>query len=246
MAYDVNASLERLEKNLQDISSAREQVQNTVKASSELQGVVKSYVDNINSILEETILLREELGKIKLQNISEAQDAVSAIESSCASVVDSFRNDVSGVLSEFSSENKKIAKTRNELNAFQKKLEESIVISSELKVELEQTSNNLQSIQHSQEKGFDGISKQSEEDLEKLNQSIELLSKGTEEQFTRMSDRIRSLDRIVTNNQVILAYLKQEVTQSQKLVIENLESNRLIFMVGMIILILLVLFLFIK
>ena len=52
MAYDVNASLERLEKNLQDISSAREQVQNTVKASSELQGVVKIYVDNINSILE--------------------------------------------------------------------------------------------------------------------------------------------------------------------------------------------------
>ena len=246
MAYDVNASLERLEKNLQDISSAREQVQNTVKASSELQGVVKSYVDNINSILEETILLREELGKIKLQNISEAQDAVSAIESSCASVVDSFRNDVSGVLSEFSSENKKIAKTRNELNAFQKKLEESIVISSELKVELEQTSNNLQSIQHSQEKGFDGISKQSEKDLEKLNQSIELLSKGTEQQFTRMSDRIRALDRIVTDNQVILAYLKQEVTQSQKLVIENLEINRLIFMVGMIILILLVLFLFIK
>lgn len=246
MAYDVNASLERLENNLQDISSAREQVQNTVKASSELQGVVKSYVDNINSILEETILLREELGKIKLQNISEAQDAVSAIESSCASVVDSFRNDVSGVLSEFSSENKKIAKTRNELNAFQKKLEESIVISSELKVELEQTSNNLQSIQHSQEKGFDGISKQSEKDLEKLNQSIELLSKGTGQQFTRMSDRIRALDRIVTDNQVILAYLKQEVTQSQKLVIENLEINRLIFMVGMIILILLVLFLFIK
>ena len=40
MAYDINLALERLEKNLQDINSAKEQVEDTINASSQLQNVV--------------------------------------------------------------------------------------------------------------------------------------------------------------------------------------------------------------
>ena len=44
MAYDINAALQRLEQNLKDLSSARTQVENTIKASSDLQKVVSEYV----------------------------------------------------------------------------------------------------------------------------------------------------------------------------------------------------------
>ena len=41
MPYDINAALERLEKNLQNLDSARNQDENTVKASAELKSVVR-------------------------------------------------------------------------------------------------------------------------------------------------------------------------------------------------------------
>ena len=37
MPYDINAALERLEKNLQNLDSARKQVENTVNASNNLR-----------------------------------------------------------------------------------------------------------------------------------------------------------------------------------------------------------------
>ena len=39
MAYDISLALERLEKNLQDINSAKKQVEDTINASSQLQNV---------------------------------------------------------------------------------------------------------------------------------------------------------------------------------------------------------------
>ena len=37
MAYDINSALERLEKNLKDIDSARQQVEKTITSSNNLQ-----------------------------------------------------------------------------------------------------------------------------------------------------------------------------------------------------------------
>ena len=76
MAYDINVALERLEKNLQDISSAKQQVEDTVNASSQLQNVVNNYVASINDVLQETLRLKEEIGKMGDQKVTEIKEAV--------------------------------------------------------------------------------------------------------------------------------------------------------------------------
>lgn len=47
MAYDINKALERLEKNLCDVDSARKQVEKTVACSTDLQNIVNGYVASI-------------------------------------------------------------------------------------------------------------------------------------------------------------------------------------------------------
>lgn len=49
MAYDINATLERLEQNLKQLDSARKQVETTVQASEELQNAVAGYVASISN-----------------------------------------------------------------------------------------------------------------------------------------------------------------------------------------------------
>ena len=50
MPYDINTALQRLEQNLNDLTSARQQVEDTVKASSELQETVAEYVSSIETL----------------------------------------------------------------------------------------------------------------------------------------------------------------------------------------------------
>ena len=80
MAYDINVALERLEKNLQNLQSAKEQVESTVSASAELQKIVSGYVASVKSVLEETILLKEEVATMKSQKIVEIKEAVDLVE----------------------------------------------------------------------------------------------------------------------------------------------------------------------
>ena len=74
MAYDINLALERLEKNLQDINSAKEQIEDTINASSQLQNVVNGYVASVNAVLQETILLKEEIAKMRVQKVTEIKE----------------------------------------------------------------------------------------------------------------------------------------------------------------------------
>ena len=126
MAYDINLALERLEKNLQDINSAKKQVEDTINASSQLQNVVNGYVTSVNTVLQETILLKEEIGKMKNQKVTEVKEAVAAIEASCTAIISTFKEDTSSILADLSSENDRLTKSNEFLRVFQTKLEQSI------------------------------------------------------------------------------------------------------------------------
>ena len=139
MAYDINVALERLEKNLQDISSAKQQVEDTVNASSQLQNVVNNYVASINDVLQETLRLKEEIGKMGNQKVTEIKEAVTAIEANCNTIIAEFKKDTSDILADFISQNNKLAKSSEVLNTFKKRLEQSIDMSSDLITKLEHT-----------------------------------------------------------------------------------------------------------
>ena len=80
MAYDINVALERLEKNLQNLQSAKEQVESTVNSNAELQKIVNDYVTSVKSVLEETLLLKEEVATMKSEKIVEVKEAVDLVE----------------------------------------------------------------------------------------------------------------------------------------------------------------------
>lgn len=50
MAHDINSALERLETNLQNIDSARKQVEDTVAASIKLQKAIETYTSDVNEM----------------------------------------------------------------------------------------------------------------------------------------------------------------------------------------------------
>ena len=93
MAYDINVALERLEKNLQNLQSAKEQVESTVNSNAELQKIVNDYVTSVKSVLEETLLLKEEVATMKSEKIVEVKEAVDLVEKLCSDIIGSFRND---------------------------------------------------------------------------------------------------------------------------------------------------------
>ena len=157
MAYDINLALERLEKNLQDINSAKEQVEDTINASSQLQNVVNGYVTSVNTVLQETILLKEEIGKMKNQKVTEVKEAVAAIEASCTAIISAFKEDTSSILADLSSENDRLTKSNEFLRVFQTKLEQSIEITSVLKTKQDKVSADVLSIHNSQQEATENI-----------------------------------------------------------------------------------------
>ena len=50
MAYDINAALERLENNLAEVESAKNQVEETIATSESLQQIIGRYTATLNSM----------------------------------------------------------------------------------------------------------------------------------------------------------------------------------------------------
>ena len=74
MPYDINAALERLEKNLQNLDSAREQVENTVNASNNLKQIVIDYIESITELRSDIQEWEEQLKQSQDGLFTRAQD----------------------------------------------------------------------------------------------------------------------------------------------------------------------------
>ena len=82
MAHDINSALERLEANLQNIDSARQQVENTVAASNALQVEVREYTSTINEMcgkVKETASQFESKTKVSLQKFVEENNKLTEL-----------------------------------------------------------------------------------------------------------------------------------------------------------------------
>ena len=56
MTYDINAALERLEKNLSDVESAKLQVEETIATSESLQQIIGKYSESLQTLNSEISL----------------------------------------------------------------------------------------------------------------------------------------------------------------------------------------------
>ncbi|MDY4250431.1 hypothetical protein [Bacteroides pyogenes] len=248
MAYDINVALERLEKNLQDLASAKEQVENTVNASVQLQRVVDDYVTSVNAILQETIRLKEEISEMKNQKVAEVKKAMELINNSCTEIIYSFKKGTNETLYEFNAENDKLAKAITCLQDFQAKLEHSIEISTSVDLKLNETSKNVISLQNKQNEGFIKVAEQSEREMKELAKSISDTSDSSKEQFSAIQALLKKIEMLnkdiqVKCNQIdqtssrtysTVEDLAKQIAEQHQASLKNIKINRWIVIVGII------------
>ena len=236
MAYDINLALERLEKNLQDINSAKEQIEDTINASSQLQNVVNGYVASVNAVLQETILLKEEIAKMRVQKVTEIKEAVTSIEASCNTIIAEFKKNSSSILTDFVSQNDRLAKSNEELSAFPTKLAQSIEITSGLKTRQDEISADVHSIHNKLQESTENISKQYGQLSQKVDADMTMLTNSMSKEFSRLSERTEELNRAITKNQRDIEELCKQISDQHADNLKNININRWMLIAGILIL----------
>lgn len=251
MAYDINVALERLEKNLQNLQSAKEQVESTVSANAELQKIVSGYVTSVNSILKETLLLKQEVNTMKSQKMVEIKEAVNLIEKLGGEIIGSFRNDSKETLRAFDTENGKLSQAITELQHFQAKLEKSIEVSSSVHAKLDKTSKEVLGLQSAQHESFASAAKQLENETQDLAQNISDASQSLSEQLSAIKAEIEKNNTLGRDTYVLCRQLNRDVSQAQSSIdnlqtlmaeqykanLKNININRWILIAGIVLLV---------
>ena len=122
MAYDINATLERLEQNLKQLDSAREQVQKTVRASNELQVTVAGYVASIKELVGEIIEWEKQLKGAQVGFSEEIQNTLSELKTSCDKITGAFASSVESSLKKFSEQNTLLEKRVKDLSTLREEI----------------------------------------------------------------------------------------------------------------------------
>lgn len=174
MPYDINAALERLEKNLQNLDSARNQVENTVKASAELQSVVSEYVSSVKTFCAGLQTWETNL-RAKGESLShEYEAAISRLNATCTEIVNSFENVVeqtstgfnsktSPVIEKFIEQNKNLAVHVDQLTSLHDSIKKATDELANIKNLLENLSKDLKDSQDEQDSVLGNIKQKVDE-----------------------------------------------------------------------------------
>lgn len=146
MKNNIDNALERLEKNLKDVQSAKEQVEKTVNESAKLKDVVSGYASSFNSISRSTSDLINELKRFK----SEVEGADKFIYQSCKETIKSFQKATKETLNSFNVENENLAQAIDELKKKHTNLDKSINFfysaNSEINTELARVKSSIKDL----------------------------------------------------------------------------------------------------
>jgi len=162
MAHDINAALERLEKNLTDLDSARSQVINAVNANNELLKMVTQYVSSVRSLATRLQEWSDSLNNRERLLGKEIESAISNIDASCTTIIESFTSAVNASSSNFkdktetqitafTAQNTKFAEKVNELNTLRDQIKTATEEIDKIKTSLEEISKEIKESQDEQD-----------------------------------------------------------------------------------------------
>lgn len=190
MAYDINKALERLEKNLCDVDSARKQVEKTVACSTDLQNIVNGYVASLDSLVQDIEQLINDLTNYKSLKTTELETSIKKIEDACERTMDSFnkmvadssvnfKKKLNAQVEDLVTENNKLSNEINRLDENQEPLEKAISVSNELVKRISNLSD-----------GVDKFYTEETKSLDSIKASIATLTKSVNEQQKNFSAEI--------------------------------------------------------
>lgn len=162
MAHDINAALERLEKNLTDLDSARLQVLNAVNANNELLKMVTLYVSSVRNLATRLQEWSDSLNTRESILGKEIESAISNIDTSCSAIIETFTSAVNESSSDFkdktevqitafTAQNTKFAEKVNELNTLRDQIKTATDEINKVKTNLEDISRELKESQDEQD-----------------------------------------------------------------------------------------------
>lgn len=231
MPYDINAALQRLEQNLNDLDSARKQVENAVKASSNLQSVVAEYVSSI-----ETLCVRLKKWDADLNNREnllphEVESMISQLTTSCSQIVSTFNNAVEGaasdfkfksdsLISKFDEQNNKLAERVQEMNTFRDFIKKTTEEIQSVKEILIQISKDLKESQDSQ----DAVLIDIKQKVETFPTVVSSIVEGINPQIASIQDKADSIYSLLTQVNSLGIDIKSALEQNLSTVQSSTES----------------------
>lgn len=206
----INKALGQLEKDLQEINSARSQVESTVKASTELQKVVSDYVSSVQALCVGLQAWESELRAREGTVSHEYENAISRVNSTCTEIINSFSTvvkqtstdfeDKAGSIVEmFTEQNKILTERVQDLNALKEDVKKATTEIQEIKASLSQISQDLMVSQESQ----DSV-------LEEIKQNV----LGLKETVTTVASKLSQE----------ISHAKQDLLDTQNLTSSKIDS----------------------
>lgn len=196
MAYDINAALERLEKNLKDVHSAKEDVKKTVETAAKLGEIVSSYSAAFESLNKEAANLVAELKQFQeqkkvdeknlIKGVSDScTDSIKQFETKCSALCKSFEHEISTPVHDLIDANTKLCEKADDLSSIKNALLETTQAISqkveEIQASVEKISKNLESSQKEQDKVLISINKTVSKLVDTVQKRLDTISNQLEE-----------------------------------------------------------------
>ena len=180
MTHDINSALERLEKNLSELDSARSQVLQSVNASNDLLKMVTQYVTAVKKLAASLEEWESSLSSRESELHGEFGSAIASIKHTCNDIMSAFKVDVNKAtldfkkdtdktLEKFTEQNDKLAERVTELVALREQIKKATEEIESVKSALNEILKELKDSQDEQ----DAILEDLKTKISGLNEKIE-------------------------------------------------------------------------
>lgn len=180
MTHDINSALERLEKNLSELDSARSQVLQSVNASNDLLKMVTQYVTAVKKLAASLEEWESSLSGRESELHGEFRSAITSIKQTCTDIISAFKLDVNKAtldfkkdtdktLEKFTEQNDKLAERVTELVALREQIKKATEEIESVKSALNEILKELKDSQDEQ----DAILEDLKTKISGLNEKIE-------------------------------------------------------------------------
>ena len=217
MAYDINAALESLERNLSEVSSAKMQVEETIATSESLQQIIGQYSDSLSSLNDEVSAFVAEVRNFQGIESTKLESAVNNLSSSCQSIIAKFNEEVKKSTDSF---NAKFMETVGKFGAENNRLTEQVTKIASVKHDLDKATNDVTEINKKVDTLANDLkNSQSAQDvtLENIKANIETLPDS-------IKSHVDTVELKITNKLLELKNTADEVNNKAAQAIQKLDN----------------------
>lgn len=224
----INQALSQIERDLQNIKSAREQVESVVSSSVQLKERVGSFVSDVNALSKQVEGLIQSLAEQGKSNIVDFEKSLENLKKACATVVSSFEKETTVAASTIKME---INNLHDEVERLEEARNNLVVVTNAIKNlndDVEKLTTELKESQSAQDNDLQAIKEQLTEfilQLVETNKKADVIQHSVQDQNNTLNQLLQSLSAANTALSGI-SPLIQTVQSSLSNQIQN-ETNQI-------------------